>query len=80
MTWLTFDQWSSRGYKINKGSKGTRFSDGIKFNETQVTYSPRPRPSGNHWKGCTPKGSFDHWGGWDDECELEYHELYGYGR
>lgn len=37
----TFKQWSLAGYKINKGSKGTKVGKEYYFSENQVTYSPK---------------------------------------
>lgn len=58
----TFDEWSMNGYKIKKGSKGSLFNGKYYFTEEQVIQVSRPYNYGNHWIGCTPKGSFDHWG------------------
>ncbi len=64
----TFDEWSKAGYKINKGSKGTKGLDGkYWFNEQQVTYSPRRSYSNSTFKGCTPKGTAQMWGDFDEE-------------
>ena len=40
----TFQEWSSLGYKINKGSKGTKSGNNWYFSEQQVTKSSK-RPS-----------------------------------
>ena len=37
----TFHEWSRKGYKINKGAKGTKVGKEFYFSEQQVTYSPR---------------------------------------
>lgn len=72
-TWRTFDEWSRAGYKIVKGSKATWFEDVAKFSNKQVVRSVKP-VYGNHWKGCTPKGTSSHWN--DEEYE-DNHLYYG---
>jgi hypothetical protein len=37
----TFDEWSSAGFKILKGSKGTKINGKWYFTKNQVKYSPR---------------------------------------
>ncbi len=36
----TFDEWSSAGFKILKGSKGTKINGKWYFTKNQVKYSP----------------------------------------
>ena len=82
----TFAEWSKSGYKINKGARATWIDNVAMFAEQQVTESgfqaQRPRQSspgsyGNHWKGCTPKGTSPSWGYGDDEYE-DSPDAYGF--
>jgi len=42
LEWLTFQEWSDKGMRIIKGSRGTRMDGVIKFSSEQVT-KPTPR-------------------------------------
>jgi len=76
MRLATFNEWSSDGYRIKKGSKCVgRLHDGTPlFSEHQV-FKPEPRNYGNHWKGCTPKGTGSHW---DDPMDYDYDDPFLY--
>jgi hypothetical protein len=68
MDYKTFNDWSSKGYKILKGSKATWIDNVPMFSENQVVKSVRPS-YGNHWKGCVPDYPMDNWGHnspWED--------------
>lgn len=67
MDYKTFNQWSLNGYKIKRGSKAIWISNVPMFSNEQVELYAKP-VSGNHWKGCTPKGTSPIWGeDYDDE-------------
>jgi len=65
MTTRTFNEWSSLGYKINKGSKAVGFSNGEPlFTKEQVTLSPRPGyapyvPKSDEWYEGLPEGYYE---------------------
>jgi len=69
MDYRTFNQWSSAGYKILKGSKATWIDDIPMFSEKQVTKTVKP-DYGNHWKNGSgywaqdyEDATFDEWMG-----------------
>lgn len=66
MSARTFNEWSSAGFQILKGSKATRVNGVPMFTEQQVRPSSE-RSSGREFIGCTP--SFD--AGWEIEEEFE---------
>ena len=83
----TFAEWSKSGYKINKGARATWIDNVAMFAEQQVTETspraPYPHQSsragyGNHWQGCTPKGTSPNWGYVDEEYD-ESPGSFGFG-
>lgn len=61
----TFNAWSAAGYKIIKGSKA-HWVDGVPMFSLDQVAKTQPRSYGNHWIGCTPKGSFDYYDEYED--------------
>ena len=62
----TFNEWSTLGYKINKGSKAVGFSINGEplFTSEQVTLSPRPGynryvPKSDEWYEGLPEGYYE---------------------
>ena len=80
----TFQEWSEAGYQILKGSKASWVEGVAMFSEGQVAKITRPRRaiSGNHWIGCTPKGTSSAWEEFDenDQQDADFRdEVYSYG-
>lgn len=66
MDYRTFNQWSSAGYKIRKGSKATWINGVPMFSEEQVTKSTRwvyDKSSSGYWDDSDAVPDFDPWMG-----------------
>lgn len=71
MTMKSFDDWSKAGYKINKGAKATRVGSTNYFSPQQVTHSPRRSSFNSTFQGCSPKGTAQVWGDFEEEDEQD---------
>jgi hypothetical protein len=60
-TLRSFDEWSSMGYRIRKGSMAHWVDGKPKFSRDQVK---KKINFGNHWQGNI--GHYDHWANWLD--------------
>lgn len=72
MIYKSFNDWSSLGYKINKGAKAHWIDNKPMFSNLQVTKTVKPtKHYYNHWEYNVPKGNWDHWG-----HEASYEDFY----
>lgn len=65
----TFQEWSSAGYKILKGSKASWIGNVAMFSRNQVVYSPRTGYRGMGYAHNSRTPFYDDYSDWDSPLE-----------